>query len=133
MQIVLQEEIRTKLTRPLSLEEKLKEVLQTPLRVTVEKIIRKQLNGAEQRSALAVLAGVEQVVISNVETAPTRLRMSWKDASGKNQSKALSSGVTIIFETPLNSREGWLKDLVKLAKEQGAWVDGIFFPKTPLT
>jgi len=56
--------------------------------------------------------------------------MSWKDASGKNQSKALSSGVTIIFETPSNSREGWLKGLVKLAKEQGAWVDGIFFPST---
>lgn len=115
------------------LEKKLKEVISTPLRAGVEKIIRKQLRGHDQKKALATLTEVNLAVISNVESAPNRLRMTWKDSSGKHQSKTLSSGVSIFFEAPPPlSHEGWLKNFVKAAKDQGAWVDGIFFPKGAL-
>ena len=112
------------------LEEKLKEILQTPIRKLIDKNIHENLSASEKALTLAALSKAQQVLISNFESAPVRLRMTWKDENEVPKSKTLSAGVTIIFEKdapPSNS--GWVKKMIDEAKKQGAWVDGYYFPK----
>jgi hypothetical protein len=114
------------------MEEKLKDILQTPLRKFISKSIHESLISSEKALALAALSKAQQVLISNFESAPLRLRMTWKDENEVPKSKTLSAGVTIIFEDdapPSNS--GWVKKMIDEAKKQGAWVDGYYFPRMP--
>ena len=114
------------------LEEKLKEILQTPIRKLIDKNIHENLSASEKALALAALSKAQQVLISNFESAPVRLRMTWKDENEVPKSKTLSAGVTIIFEKDAPpSNLGWVKKMIDEAKKQGAWVDGYYFPKMP--
>lgn len=113
-------------------EEKLKEILQTPIRKLIDKKIHENLSSSEKELALAALSKAEHVLISNFESAPVRLRMTWKDEYKVPKSKTLSAGVTIIFEKDAPpSHVGWVKKMIDEAKRQGAWVDGYYFPKMP--
>jgi hypothetical protein len=114
------------------LEEKLKEILQTPMRRLIDKNIRENLNSSEKAEALSALSKAEKVLISNFESAPVRFRVTWKDENEIAKSKTLSAGVTIIFEKDAPpSNLGWVKKMIDEAKKQGAWVDGYYFPKMP--
>ena len=112
------------------LEESLMEILRTPLRKGIEKKLSKELSGRAAQKALQSLAEVSQVLITNYETAPNRLRFTWKGQDGLHHSQALSAGVSILFECPMvPSSMGWVGDVITSAREQGACVNGIYFPK----
>ena len=114
------------------LEEKLKEIIQTPIQKLIEKNIHTKLTSTEKNQALAALSKAKQVLISNFESAPVRLRMTWKDENEIPRSKTLSAGVTLIFEKDAPpSKAGWVKKMIDEAKTQGAWLDGYYFPKMP--
>ncbi len=112
------------------LKELLVESQKIPLRAAIERKIAKELAEDKAKTALKILEKVSHVLITNYETAPTRLRFTWKGSDGQYHALALSSGISIVFEAPmLPSSKGWISDTIKLAREQGAWVKGTYFPR----
>ncbi len=112
------------------LKDLLEESKQIPLRTAIEKKISKELPEDKAKAAFKNLEKVSHVLITNYETAPTRLRFTWKGPDGQYHSLALSSGISIVFESPmLPSSKGWISDTIALAREQDAWVKGVYFPR----
>lgn len=113
------------------LKQSLKSASESTLRMAIEKKIRKDLPEEKAAEVLNKLRKVSKVLMTNFETAPQRLRMTWKSLDGKHCSKALSSGVSIIFESTkqISSSQGWIGEVVNLAKEQEACVSGFYFPE----
>lgn len=112
------------------LKELLAESQKIPLRTAIERKIAKELAEDKAKAAFKNLEKVSHVLITNYETAPTRLRFTWKGSDGQYHSLALSSGISIVFEAPmLPSSKGWISDTIELAREQDAWVKGVYFPR----